>query len=523
MRLPIVFLILCLPLFAAESRLPGLGLNDTNLHLFVDDYEIAHSTNLLRVVNRVKKRPEPVLIADQPWEGDRAQAWGSVIQETSGLLRMWYFAFNTERKPNEMDRGGYCYAESRDGIHWTKPNLGLVGFRGSKENNLFYTFSLDGKNLVDEELARRGEGLPALDLNGKEIGVVNNADGISVVRDDAESDPQKRYKLIANMQDHRMWSYYFRERYPNVTDAQVKQAQAIHGQYMDTSPDGLHWTRKPIRLLGAKGDYMMVVPNQRARGWWLNERMSGHSIRNAALRESKDLIHWTEPQMQFDSGPENNFGKLWEWHGGMTPFNCGNMNLGFLEKWSAAGFGSYCELICNRDGQPWQRVAPGHPFLDIGPENSFDRALAFPTHNAPIRIGNQLCIFYTGGSGAMNTNSAMPMSIGLATVGLDRFAGMACWRGAAGELTTKPMMVSGNILEVNVEGFDHTRVRVAILKDGKVLPGFGCDESQCMVTNNEVYQPVTWKRVKLAELRGEKVSLRFEIKGACLYGFRFAD
>ena len=73
------------------------GLDDLNLHLFADDYEIASSTNLLRVLNKPKKHPEPVVVPNKPWEGDRAQAWGSVIQEPDGLLRLWYFAFNSER------------------------------------------------------------------------------------------------------------------------------------------------------------------------------------------------------------------------------------------------------------------------------------------------------------------------------------------------------------------------------------------------------------------------------------------
>jgi hypothetical protein len=29
-----------------------------------------------------------------------------------------------------------CYAESRDGITWTKPKLGLFEFEGSMENNI---------------------------------------------------------------------------------------------------------------------------------------------------------------------------------------------------------------------------------------------------------------------------------------------------------------------------------------------------------------------------------------------------
>src|ERR1043165_3346364 len=72
--------------FGADSFKPRL--DDPNLHLFVDDYEIQSSTNLLRVLNKPKKHPEPVLLADQPWEGDRAQAWGSVIQEPDGRLRL---------------------------------------------------------------------------------------------------------------------------------------------------------------------------------------------------------------------------------------------------------------------------------------------------------------------------------------------------------------------------------------------------------------------------------------------------
>lgn len=30
----------------------------------------------------------------------------------------------------------YCYAESEDGIHWTKPNLGLFDYHGDKNNNI---------------------------------------------------------------------------------------------------------------------------------------------------------------------------------------------------------------------------------------------------------------------------------------------------------------------------------------------------------------------------------------------------
>ena len=164
-------------------------MNDPDLHLFVDDAEIQHYVNLIRVVNKPSRFPRPVLRADRPWEGDRAQAWGSVVREPGHRLRMWYFAMNTQRKPGELDRGGYALAESMDGRHWTKPDLGVVRYRGSSANNLWYTFAPDGDNLVEFELARRGEGLPATDEHGEVIGVLNNMDGLTVIRDEDDPDP----------------------------------------------------------------------------------------------------------------------------------------------------------------------------------------------------------------------------------------------------------------------------------------------------------------------------------------------
>jgi hypothetical protein len=502
--------------------------DDPHLHLFVDDEQIETLENLRRVLNRPKKHPRPVLVADKPWEGERAQAWGSVIVEPSGLLRMWYFAFNTERAAHELDRGGYAYAQSRDGIHWEKPELGVVEFRGSKKNNLFYTCAPDGKNLVDEELARRGVGLPALDAGGKQVGVLNNLDGLTVVRDDQEPDRQKRYKLIANMQDHRMWAPYYKDRYANVTDEQVRQARAVLGQYVDTSPDGVHWARRPRRMLGAIGDYMLVTRDDRNGRWWLNERAAGKGGRNAALRTSKDLLRWSDPVVAFGDGSDPGYGRDFEWHGGMTPFNYGggNLNLGFLEKWPLAGLGATCELISQREGQPWRRVAPNEPFLDIGPEGSFDRSLIYPTHNAPIRIGERLYIFYTGGGVKTDPKKGIPMAIGLATITLDRFAGLANWRPRTpGRLVTKPIEVTRPRLEINVESFELLPQRVALSgADGSMLPGYGLDNCQVEYDAARVYTPVRWKgKESLKELQGKKVKLHVEIKGAALYGVRFVS
>ena len=88
------------------------------------------------------------------------------------------------------------------------------------------------------------------------------------------------------------------------------------------------------------------------------------------------MIFWNDASM--------GFGKTFEWHGGITPFNYGNLNLGFLEKWNNAGWGDNLELVCNREGLPWQRTTPGRPFLDVGPEGAFDRTLVHPSREAAL-------------------------------------------------------------------------------------------------------------------------------------------
>lgn len=491
----------------------------------LDDVELERVENLRRVINRPKKHHEPVLVPDKPWEAEeRVQAWGSVIQEPDGLLRMWYFAYNEFFKHNrELDRGGFAYAESRDGIHWEKPDLGIVDFRGSKKNNLFYTCSPDGKLVLDRALAAQGRGLPTLDEQGRPLGVISNIDGMTVIRDDDDPDPQRRYKMFGNMNDHRMWAAFptVKAFYPGVTDAEIKAARETWGQYYDTSPDGIHWTHKPRRMIPAVGDYMMMARDYRHQRWWLNERTN----RNAQLRTSRDLVNWSERENCFDNTVENGRGKTWQWHGGMTPFNYGNQNVGFLEKWPVNDFGACCELISHRDGQPWQRVFPGTPFLDVGPEGAFDRTLIYPTHNPPIRIGDKLLIYYTGG-GVLQApgKDEIPMAIGVATIGLDRFAGLASWyTEAQGKVITKPVRVGKSKLEINVESLRGFPLRIGVsMPDGRFLPGFEPENSRVTYDAAQIYSPVRWQdQADLSALQGNLVVLHIELRGAILYSYRF--
>ena len=79
-----------------------------------------------------KKPDAPFLLADQPWESGQLN-WANLRVE-NGRFRLWYEAMTADSTGDADTR--LCYAESTDGIHWEKPELGLIEFDGSRRNNI---------------------------------------------------------------------------------------------------------------------------------------------------------------------------------------------------------------------------------------------------------------------------------------------------------------------------------------------------------------------------------------------------
>src|SRR6187399_421084 len=103
-----------------------------------DDHSIPWQHNLKVTMVPATKHPEnPVLRRGPEGAPDHGHAviYGTVIK-VGDKFRMWYLGmFETELKSGNAP-GWWrpmCYAESDDGVHWTKPELGLVDFNGNKK------------------------------------------------------------------------------------------------------------------------------------------------------------------------------------------------------------------------------------------------------------------------------------------------------------------------------------------------------------------------------------------------------
>ena len=112
---------------------------------------------------RIEQRTlKPLFSAHEKWE-DMCINWFKIIRKTDGW-HMWYEAYDhTYRDDNDSFQ---CYARSKDGVQWERPNLGLVEHDGNKNNNIY--------------------------LNGRKAGGVH---GPTIFLDERAA-AQERYKMV---------------------------------------------------------------------------------------------------------------------------------------------------------------------------------------------------------------------------------------------------------------------------------------------------------------------------------------
>ena len=100
----------------------------TNTMVFFEPYDLSESKDVVFKAYKPKKHPEPVVVGDHPDEGPHTSLYGTVFRDPwSGKFRMWY----TGSIPENLAR----YAESDDGIVWTKPSVSDPEWTGTSDTN----------------------------------------------------------------------------------------------------------------------------------------------------------------------------------------------------------------------------------------------------------------------------------------------------------------------------------------------------------------------------------------------------
>ena len=208
----------------------------SRIEMFVDDWLI--DTNRTRGNVALKLQPpvrrEIVLVTDKPWEGPDS-AYYTVFQD-GPLVRLYYRGVVPDGDGSSAQVT--CYAESRDGIHFTRPNLGLVEFKGSTQNNIIYR-GIEAHNFA-----------PFLDTN-------------------PAAKPEERYKALAGIRSK---------------------------LYAFISPDGIHWKKfqaDPVITNGAFDSLNLAFWDESS--YHCFSRYFEDGVRAIQSCTSTDFVHWTEP------------------------------------------------------------------------------------------------------------------------------------------------------------------------------------------------------------------------------------
>ena len=488
-------------------------LADPGLHLFLDDAEVQDHPGFVRKVQNPKRiRREPVLRPDRPWEGNAVQLWGSVLYDREeNLFKMWYFSANT---PLYRSQGrGYfmCYATSRDGIEWKKPELGIVLVEGSSANNIVYP--------TDDVPAGWG------------------IDPWGVVKDPDDPDPTRRYKMGLYQQRPSKEDSDIEK--PNMTREEKNKARKIllqairdkHGMYAAFSPDGIHWTSGEKLLVPRGGDAGSMVYDPLGKQYLASTRryetIMDHYVigwkgyrRVISLSTSRDFVHWTPLKTilkpdDFDAPRDQMYV--------MTPFAYGNQYIGFIGMLHSSTELGPTQLATARDLQNWRRVGKREEFLPVGSPGSWDGAWSSLSGNPPVLKGDTLYMWYSGRPQAHGTSGMWRSSIGIVTLRKDGFVALRCGiRG--GDVMTEPIEVTGPRLYLNAISY-FGRVRLRVIEDGVSIPdGYSFEECNGLERGDETDFEVTWGKdgKNLFPFVGKKIRLHIRADNATsLFSYRF--
>ncbi len=507
--------------------------------LFVDDDLIDRLSGKaeLRLQHPV---PQDVVIEhDAPWEGSGC-VYHSVFKD-GDLYRMYYASGHLDVTAKGVDGSDHghrcCYAESQDGIHWTKPKLGLHEFRGSKENNIV--------------------------MVSQRVGNMTTVAGEPAVFKDENPDApaDARYKAILA--------------------ANHLPPDQRRGLIVFKSPDGIHWTPlsdQPIITDGAFDSQNLAfwdAAQGQYRAYWRYFTKGGHDAKvwnpqgHRAIRTavSKDFLSWKDQaDLRYVDSPSEQLytSQIKPYHraphillgfpvryverghkdapdhearapGGPDQIARWSQSLRALpelehRQWRAKASERYGRaiseslLMASRDGVTFKRWNEG--FLRPGPErpgtwNYGHQYMAWnpvETRSKLEGAPNELSIYavesyWTGNSDLLRRY----------TLRLDGFVSASAPM-SGGELVTKPFIFTGKTLALNFATSAAGRVQVE-LQDaaGKPLTGFSLDDCEELF-GDTIDRPVVWTSQRdLASLAGKTVRLRFAIYDSDVYSFQFRD
>ena len=455
-------------------------------HLVLDTRVIDRTEQArLCVAEATRSAANPLFGEDRPWEMRFDNLYPNVLWDAEDeLYQCWYSPFCTDHRSHGMtleQRQGtlyhgppdremaLCYATSRDGIAWQKPNLGLVDYEGSRDNNI----------------------------------VLRGPHGAGVLKDARETDPSRRYKMFTSLGEQELavafsadgirWSRFL--PCPAVNPYQVDGTH-YHALWVEERGEYVGFTRlRDPRTTGA-------AAVDGIRGAW--------PPRQVGRTASTDFLNWSPATAVLEGSDENL--QIYS----MPVFRHGNLYLGLPAIHDQCTDRVWTELAWSPDTVTWHRVCPGSPLIANGDlVGSYDWGCAYAAAR-PVILQHEIRLYY-GASNFQHT-SWRDGSLCLATLPPD---GFAYYEQAGGDrpatVVTAPLAWSGAPLRVTADLAPIGSLKVAVLE-----PATSRVLAHGQVADTITDGIVPWRDAPPDAVPGRAVRLRFTLNGARLYSFSFA-
>jgi hypothetical protein len=465
-------------------------------HLFLDPETLASSENVTLKVNPAKDQ-RLVIVPDKEWEKLMISFFLTVIDE-GDKLRMWYLTRDIKNRPH------VAYAESVDGLKWTKPNLGVFSYNGSTDNNLVNLGKFDGMIYKDPKAKSPAEKyihIGNVDLPKDKVkGTVRftSPDGLTW-----KPDPKPLLPFRSDTQNVVFW------------DSRLGE-YALYLRGWDLTPGWSKRIRTVVRATAPRLDQpLSITPSGKGD----DPKDNGDGVYLPRIVDELPVVLAADGQDRPNSDFYNIAAQPYpldpSWYVGFPSF--------FAREKSMIDGKTEVQFVGSRDGVKWNRY-DRTPYVTKGAPGSETEGMAYICPNIIVR-GDELWQYgtcYRGRHG--DVGARKKQTDGAIYRYVQRIDGFvsADFENKPGTIVMKPVTVDGPRLLLNVATHGSGNLRVALLDEsGKPIPGFA--ESDCAaVTGDSLALAVGWKSSgDLTAFKGRKVSLRFSGTDAKLYAFYF--
>jgi hypothetical protein len=494
--------------------------------VFIDGRFFKESQGIQLVVHRPVKTQEIVIRCENPWE-ERLCFYHSVLKDRD-TYHLWYTVYCKDSNSAQSVRS-IAYARSKDGVHWEKPDLGLVEIGGSRKNNVVLGLGFGGVKgaahgcmvFLDPcaPSSQRFRLVSNPEELGKKLQLFSSSDGIQWTLTHSDIMGFRSEKHHLDSQNVIFWderikkyvAYVRRNLRPPASQgrsiARTESSSLSHFADVEDCPVVLGFDEKDPKIYDpVVGQTIEVVD------YYTNGTIKYEWAQDAYYMFPSQYFHYGTFLKDFRKG---------------QPVNAGSLDVRFA---------------ASRDGIHWERF-DRRVFVDLGTRDEWDSRSIYMVYGIVPGANEKEMYMYYYGSNTLHgwdrddqhrdrNKRLLSRAGGAPTTEMDGISRLVIRKDgfvsaqasyAGGQFLTPLLTFAGDELVLNVDTSAAGQLQVEILdEENKPIPGYTLEDCDQIYTANEINEAVQWNgKSSVGALAGKPIRLRFVMRDADLYAFQF--